>query len=187
MVHRDLKPSNLLYVDETGDPESIRICDFGFAKQLRAENGLLMTPCYTANFVAPEVRRHLILFISSTSLCCDVTQIDHVFHRSWRSRGMMLLVTSGVWESYSTLCSQGNPNSLVYLNLKKTEHAGSDHLYPNFPLLSDSLPLLETWLNQFHSNKQKTMNSGLCYLSWLPLIKDSFWNGERDSGRRITF
>uniref|UniRef100_A0A4W5QM50 non-specific serine/threonine protein kinase n=1 Tax=Hucho hucho TaxID=62062 RepID=A0A4W5QM50_9TELE len=55
VVHRDLKPSNLLYVDETGDPESIRICDFGFAKQLRAENGLLMTPCYTANFVAPEV------------------------------------------------------------------------------------------------------------------------------------
>lgn len=57
VVHRDLKPSNILYVDESGDPESIRICDFGFAKQLRAENGLLMTPCYTANFVAPEVRR----------------------------------------------------------------------------------------------------------------------------------
>ncbi|XP_018604860.1 ribosomal protein S6 kinase alpha-2 [Scleropages formosus] len=55
VVHRDLKPSNILYVDETGDPESIRISDFGFAKQLRAENGLLMTPCYTANFVAPEV------------------------------------------------------------------------------------------------------------------------------------
>ncbi|XP_012695927.1 ribosomal protein S6 kinase alpha-2 [Clupea harengus] len=55
VVHRDLKPSNILYVDETVDPESIRICDFGFAKQLRAENGLLMTPCYTANFVAPEV------------------------------------------------------------------------------------------------------------------------------------
>lgn len=57
VVHRDLKPSNILYVDESGNPESIRICDFGFAKQLRAENGLLMTPCYTANFVAPEVRR----------------------------------------------------------------------------------------------------------------------------------
>lgn len=55
-MHRDLKPSNILYVDESGNPESIRICDFGFAKQLRAENGLLMTPCYTANFVAPEVR-----------------------------------------------------------------------------------------------------------------------------------
>ncbi|CAB0034513.1 unnamed protein product [Trichogramma brassicae] len=32
VVHRDIKPSNIL-----------------------AENGLLMTPCYTANFVAPEV------------------------------------------------------------------------------------------------------------------------------------
>ncbi|KAM4694768.1 ribosomal protein S6 kinase alpha-2 [Discoglossus pictus] len=55
VVHRDLKPSNILYMDESGNHETIRICDFGFAKQLRAENGLLMTPCYTANFVAPEV------------------------------------------------------------------------------------------------------------------------------------
>ncbi|XP_062393126.1 ribosomal protein S6 kinase alpha-3-like [Sardina pilchardus] len=55
VVHRDLKPSNLLYVDSSGDPSSVRLCDFGFAKQLRADNGLLMTPCYTANFVAPEV------------------------------------------------------------------------------------------------------------------------------------
>ncbi|XP_066953718.1 ribosomal protein S6 kinase alpha-2 isoform X2 [Macrobrachium rosenbergii] len=55
VVHRDLKPSNIMYADITGSPESLRICDFGFAKQLRAENGLLMTPCYTANFVAPEV------------------------------------------------------------------------------------------------------------------------------------
>jgi p90 ribosomal S6 kinase len=55
VVHRDLKPSNILYADDSGSPESVRVCDFGFAKQLRAENGLLMTPCYTANFVAPEV------------------------------------------------------------------------------------------------------------------------------------
>ncbi|XP_064628908.1 ribosomal protein S6 kinase alpha-3-like [Lineus longissimus] len=55
VVHRDLKPSNILYADKSYSPESLRICDFGFAKQLRAENGLLMTPCYTANFVAPEV------------------------------------------------------------------------------------------------------------------------------------
>ena len=55
VVHRDLKPSNMLYADQSGSPESLRIGDFGFAKQLRAENGLLMTPCYTANFVAPEV------------------------------------------------------------------------------------------------------------------------------------
>ncbi|KAL8570504.1 Ribosomal protein S6 kinase alpha-3 [Nucella lapillus] len=55
VVHRDLKPSNILYADDSGSPDSLRICDFGFAKQLRADNGLLMTPCYTANFVAPEV------------------------------------------------------------------------------------------------------------------------------------
>uniref|UniRef100_A0A8I6G3H3 Ribosomal protein S6 kinase n=2 Tax=Rattus norvegicus TaxID=10116 RepID=A0A8I6G3H3_RAT len=54
VVHRDLKPSNILYMDESGHPDSIKICDFGFAKQLRGENGLLLTPCYTANFVAPE-------------------------------------------------------------------------------------------------------------------------------------
>eukprot|EP00118_Oscarella_pearsei_P008731 m.46503 g.46503 ORF g.46503 m.46503 type:complete len:735 (+) comp33701_c0_seq4:2867-5071(+) len=55
VVHRDLKPSNLLYPDARHAPESLVIADFGFAKQIRAENGLLMTPLYTANFVAPEV------------------------------------------------------------------------------------------------------------------------------------
>ncbi|XP_063333211.1 ribosomal protein S6 kinase alpha-2-like isoform X1 [Pelmatolapia mariae] len=57
VVHRDLKPSNIRYADDSGLPECIRICDFGFAKQLRAENGLLMTPCYTATFMAPEILR----------------------------------------------------------------------------------------------------------------------------------
>uniref|UniRef100_A0AAV2LS08 Ribosomal protein S6 kinase n=1 Tax=Knipowitschia caucasica TaxID=637954 RepID=A0AAV2LS08_KNICA len=55
VVHRDLKPSNIQYADNRGLPESIRLSDFSFAKQLRAENGLLMTPCYTATFMAPEV------------------------------------------------------------------------------------------------------------------------------------
>ena len=59
VVHRDLKPANLLYASPACKPESLRIADFGFAKQLRAENGLLMTPCYTANFVAPEVNFEL--------------------------------------------------------------------------------------------------------------------------------
>ncbi len=44
-----------MYADLSGSPHSLRICDFGFAKQLKADNGMLMTPCYTANFVAPEV------------------------------------------------------------------------------------------------------------------------------------
>ncbi|GFQ93195.1 ribosomal protein S6 kinase alpha-3 [Trichonephila clavata] len=55
VVHRDLKPSNILYSGSTFDPLTLRICDFGFAKQMKAENGLLMTPCYTAHFAAPEV------------------------------------------------------------------------------------------------------------------------------------
>lgn len=67
VVHRDLKPANILYADETGNPDSLRISDFGFAKQLRAENGLLMTPCYTANFVAPEVLKR-----QGYDAACDV-------------------------------------------------------------------------------------------------------------------
>jgi len=55
VVHRDLKPSNIMYVDDSGENASLRVIDLGFAKQLRADNGLLTTPCYTAQFVAPEV------------------------------------------------------------------------------------------------------------------------------------
>lgn len=67
-MHRDLKPSNIRYADDSGLPESIRICDFGFAKQLRAENGLLMTPCYTATFMAPEVQLILPAILQTATL-----------------------------------------------------------------------------------------------------------------------
>ncbi|XP_074179678.1 ribosomal protein S6 kinase alpha-6 isoform X1 [Rhinolophus sinicus] len=67
VVHRDLKPSNILYMDESANADSIKICDFGFAKQLRGENGLLLTPCYTANFVAPEV-----LMQQGYDAACDI-------------------------------------------------------------------------------------------------------------------
>lgn len=66
VVHRDLKPSNIMYADNH-EPSSIKICDFGFAKQIRAENGLLMTPCYTASWVAPEV-----LLEQGYDKACDV-------------------------------------------------------------------------------------------------------------------
>lgn len=56
IVHRDLKPSNIMFLKpDTKNPEDIRLIDFGFARLLRSENGLLMTPCFTAQFVAPEV------------------------------------------------------------------------------------------------------------------------------------
>ena len=54
-----------MYLDDSGSYTALRIIDFGFAKQLRADNGLLMTPCYTANYVAPEVR---ILHYNNTRL-----------------------------------------------------------------------------------------------------------------------
>lgn len=67
VVHRDLKPSNVMYATTRADIDSIRIIDFGFAKQLRAGNGLLMTPCYTAQFAAPEVLKK-----QGYDMSCDV-------------------------------------------------------------------------------------------------------------------
>ena len=34
VVHRDLKPANILFADENHSPESVTICDMGFAKQV---------------------------------------------------------------------------------------------------------------------------------------------------------
>ncbi|OWR44354.1 ribosomal protein S6 kinase 2 beta [Danaus plexippus] len=67
VVHRDIKPSNILYATAERRPEDVRLVDFGLAKQLRAENGLLMTPCYTANFVAPEVLKR-----AGYDAACDI-------------------------------------------------------------------------------------------------------------------
>ncbi|XP_054273253.1 ribosomal protein S6 kinase 2 beta isoform X3 [Macrosteles quadrilineatus] len=75
VVHRDLKPSNLLYATEVAAPEDLRLCDFGFAKQLRAENGLLMTPCYTANFVAPEVLKR-----QGYDAACDIWSLGVILY-----------------------------------------------------------------------------------------------------------
>uniref|UniRef100_H0WZM2 non-specific serine/threonine protein kinase n=1 Tax=Otolemur garnettii TaxID=30611 RepID=H0WZM2_OTOGA len=75
VVHRDLKPSNILYVDEWANADSIRICDFGFAKQLQGENGLLLTLCYTANFVAPEV-----LMQQGYDAACDIWSLGVLFY-----------------------------------------------------------------------------------------------------------
>lgn len=62
-----MKPSNLLYASIQQTPESLKLCDLGFGRQLRADNGLLMTPCYTANFVAPEVLKR-----QGYDLACDI-------------------------------------------------------------------------------------------------------------------
>ena len=75
VVHRDLQPSNIVYADASHRPDSLRLCDFGFAKQLRAENGLLMTPCYTANFVAPEVLKK-----QGYDAACDIWSLGVILY-----------------------------------------------------------------------------------------------------------
>ncbi|OQV19354.1 Ribosomal protein S6 kinase alpha-2 [Hypsibius exemplaris] len=75
VVHRDLKPSNILYADFSNDASSLRICDFGFAKQLRAENGLLMTPCFTAQYGAPEVLRR-----QGHDAACDIWSLGVILY-----------------------------------------------------------------------------------------------------------
>ncbi|CAB3362156.1 Hypothetical predicted protein [Cloeon dipterum] len=75
VVHRDLKPSNCLFATTHMNPQGIRLCDFGFAKQLRAENGLLMTPCYTANFVAPEVLKK-----QGYDAACDIWSLGIILY-----------------------------------------------------------------------------------------------------------
>ncbi|XP_045449590.1 ribosomal protein S6 kinase 2 beta [Melitaea cinxia] len=67
VVHRDIKPSNILFATAERRAADVRLVDFGLAKQLRAENGLLMTPCYTANFVAPEVLKR-----AGYDAACDI-------------------------------------------------------------------------------------------------------------------
>ncbi len=75
VVHRDLQPANIVYADVAQKPDGLRVCDFGFAKQLRAENGLLMTPCYTANFVAPEVLRK-----QGYDAACDIWSLGVILY-----------------------------------------------------------------------------------------------------------
>ena len=56
VVHRDLKPENVLIASATD--ETIKIADFGFAKELgTTADGLLHTACGTPGYVAPEILR----------------------------------------------------------------------------------------------------------------------------------
>ncbi|CAH1954535.1 unnamed protein product [Acanthoscelides obtectus] len=75
VVHRDLKPANILFASEDRTADSVTICDMGFAKQLRAENGLLMTPCYTLHYVAPEVLKR-----QGYDAACDIWSLGVILY-----------------------------------------------------------------------------------------------------------
>lgn len=53
IAHRDLKPENLLLANKKGEPEVIKLADFGLSKD--TAEAALQTACGTPDYVAPEV------------------------------------------------------------------------------------------------------------------------------------
>ena len=83
IAHRDLKPENLLLANP-GDPASIKIADFGFAKivsklpQTAEGKHLMMTSCGTPEYVAPEVLKNI-----GYGVKCDVWSMGECFSKLW--------------------------------------------------------------------------------------------------------
>lgn len=66
IVHRDLKPENVLYVDSSDDSPLV-IADFGIAKELHSDDGLIFKAAGSLGYVAPEV-----LTTSGHGKPCDI-------------------------------------------------------------------------------------------------------------------
>ncbi|WAS90305.1 serine/threonine-protein kinase [Nannocystis punicea] len=57
VVHRDIKPQNCLRVDRDGDPDFIKVLDFGLAKILSGTNKSTWTVGGSPGYIAPEIYR----------------------------------------------------------------------------------------------------------------------------------
>jgi serine/threonine protein kinase len=72
IAHRDLKPENLLLSTKNPDTATIKLTDFGFAKEV---NSGLVTPCYTPYYVAPEV-----LGSERYDISCDIWSLGVIMY-----------------------------------------------------------------------------------------------------------
>lgn len=58
IIHRDIKPSNIVLIDEPGNPETVKIVDFGTARIMREEANQKLTMegevIGTKEFISPE-------------------------------------------------------------------------------------------------------------------------------------
>jgi eukaryotic-like serine/threonine-protein kinase len=61
IVHRDLKPSNIMLASRRGDPDFVKVCDFGIAKAQTSREGIGLTMkglvCGTPEYMSPEQAR----------------------------------------------------------------------------------------------------------------------------------
>ncbi|MCB9562362.1 MAG: serine/threonine protein kinase [Kofleriaceae bacterium] len=56
LVHRDLKPANIMLVAEGGDPDFVKILDFGLARMMAGDDRITRSgvACGTPRYMAPE-------------------------------------------------------------------------------------------------------------------------------------
>jgi len=54
LVHRDIKPANIMLVDQVGDPDFVKVLDFGISRSLDTTNSTSMGVVGTPRYMAPE-------------------------------------------------------------------------------------------------------------------------------------
>jgi serine/threonine-protein kinase len=54
IVHRDIKPQNIMLLDQFGEPDFVKVLDFGLSRALAEEGVDTITPIGTPRYMAPE-------------------------------------------------------------------------------------------------------------------------------------